>query len=767
MTIGAEANPSFLVVEDNPQDLGIVTQTLKQYFPHSKVSTAQRLSEAVQLAQSECFDLILLDLNLPDSRGLDTFTQFKIANLNESPIFIFSVFGNESVAAEAVAAGAADFYPKDYLTDSVLMGRAIKNTLERQSILQSLRNSEQKLRGILDSSPDGIVVTDFKGTILFLNTAATLLLKSLSLKVGSVFPTLPNPNDKKQITLKEETDSIDPKIISVVSAYSYWDNTPAYCLTLHDFSHRQKMIDELILAQRVADKSNQTKTTFLANISHEIRTPLNGIMGAITLLSDTPLSREQKDYVNTINHSSDFLLALINDLLDLSKIEVGKTHLETTSFNLNELIQCVLDQFAERPNKKSVTFKLIMDPNLSAWVVGDPWRIRQILTNLLSNAFKFTQAGNVTLSVSPYADSHDPKECYPIAFEVKDTGPGMSPCFLPSLFTPFSQENLDISKTERGSGLGLAISKRLADLMGGSLNAITKIGLGSTFTLKIPLKPSVEPNPNNFYSKANKAPLLSKLAGPSLPNPGVVGKGKRPPMVLVAEDHPINQKLVVTMLEKIGCRILLAQTGIEALSQAAHTAVDLVLMDCQMPEMDGLEATRKLRELSQYKTTPIIAMTAFVFSEDIQHCLDAGMTEVLKKPFKKTELEELLHRWLPTHFKSDSISTLPTLDDEMVKQWKEVIGHEDLSFQKEFIHLFFSTSQDFLSEAASAIQEKDKKTVQHLLHRFKGSTGHIGALRLTALLEETELSLLKDSDLPEGFIPRVQFELEELKTALN
>ena len=218
------SNPSFLVIEDNPQDLGIITQTLKQYFPHSKVCTAQRLSEAVQLAQSECFDLILLDLNLPDSRGLDTFTQFKIANLNESPIFIFSVFGNESVAAEAVAAGAADFYPKDYLTDSVLMGRAIKNTLERQSILQSLRNSEQKLRGILDSSPDGIVVTDFKGTILFLNTAATLLLKSLSLKVGSVFPTLPNPNDKKQITLKEETDSIDPKIISVVSAYSYWDN---------------------------------------------------------------------------------------------------------------------------------------------------------------------------------------------------------------------------------------------------------------------------------------------------------------------------------------------------------------------------------------------------------------------------------------------------------------------------------------------------------------------------------------------------------------
>jgi CheY-like chemotaxis protein len=284
---------------------------------------------------------------------------------------------------------------------------------------------------------------------------------------------------------------------------------------------------------------------------------------------------------------------------------------------------------------------------------------------------------------------------------VKDTGIGMSEQLIPNLFSPFMQGDMSITKRYGGTGLGLAISKRLTQIMNGDLTVNSSFGQGSSFSLTLPLKVEKKESDStevlSMSSQANSGTALAtpqvqsqtKLVWNNLKN----GPTNAPnPLILVAEDHPINQKLVVKMLEKMGCRVLVANSGPEAIDRAAHTAIDLILMDCQMPGMDGIEVTKTLRNLPQYTHTPIIAMTAFVFPSDVNRCLSAGMNDVLKKPFKKQELEDILCKWLPlSRSKIGPSSQIPLLDEEMVKGWKEIAGEDSQSFQNEFLELFFNS----------------------------------------------------------------------------
>jgi CheY-like chemotaxis protein len=248
-----------------------------------------------------------------------------------------------------------------------------------------------------------------------------------------------------------------------------------------------------------------------------------------------------------------------------------------------------------------------------------------------------------------------------------------------------------------------------------------------------------------------------------------VGRNGAPsPLILVAEDHPINQKLVVKMLEKMGCRVLVANSGPEAIDRAAHTAIDLILMDCQMPGMDGIEVTKTLRNLPQYTHTPIIAVTAFVFPSDVNRCLSAGMNDVLKKPFKKQELEDILCKWLPlSQSKIGPSSQFPLLDEEMVKGWKEIAGEDSQSFQNEFLELFFNSSREIILEAKQAIEQNDKEGLKRILHRFKGSAGHLGASRLAHYIEESEFFLTSQNEIPGELINQLQSEVRQLNKALN
>lgn len=754
-------SPSFFIIEDNAQDRYLIQRTIDSTFPQSEIRTATRISEAVQELERRPADLILLDLNLPDSIGFETFTRLN-STFPNIPIFILSVFGDQKLSAQAVSEGAADFLSKEYLTDSALLGQSLRKAFERQQTLLSLKETREKLKNILNSSSDGIVLTDLSGNILFHNRTATKLLGQSFFEKNKIF--FIKPSIPEEQTLNWRPEGQDRQLtLSVSTTSSRWDHTEAFCFTLRDFTNRQAIIDALIAARKKADLSNSAKGTFLANVSHEIRTPLNGIMGAATLLSDTTLNREQTDYVHTIIQSSDFLLTLINDLLDLSRIESGKFSVENTTFNLWELIHSSVEPFALSNNKKPITFAQTMAPSLPDSLVGDPWRVRQILTNLLANAFKFTEKGCVSLHVETEAASSSSDHHFQfISFTVSDTGIGISEDILANLFTPFYQGNQEITKTFGGTGLGLAISKRLTDLMCGTLTVSSSVGQGTTFTLRIPFavpttqslepkKPS-DPQPDTeSKSRAVSVPQISKVYF------------KNHPFVLVAEDHPINQKLVVKMLENMGCRVMCANSGREAIERAAHTALDLVLMDCQMPEMEGTEAVKALRKLPQYELTPIIAMTAYVYPADIEKCLRAGMNEVLKKPFRKSELEMVVTRWLGENFSEQSSLQGPLVNQDMVDSWRALAGEDTADFEHEILSLFFTTSNDFLTQATRAIEANDFDTLEGLLHRYRGSAGHLGAERLASFLNENEQRIHEQRTILPDLIAQIEGEVEALK----
>ncbi len=581
----------FFILEDNPQDTELMKRAVSAYFPNAKINTGTRLSDCLSTVKSNPVDMILLDLNLPDSIGYETFQKVK-AEFPNIPIFILSVYGNEEIALQAIEDGAADYFSKDYISKQELLGRYLRNAFERDCMFRKLTASERNLLDILNSLLDGILVTDLSRNLLFYNKAAEVLLGSSNLIIDSLCPLKPNLTEEQISPLKPLSKDKSDISISIKTTLSTWNHTPSYYFTLRVLSNDQQITNTLIKSKKQAEISNQTKEAFLANMSHKMRTPLNGIMGAATLLADTSLTKEQLDYVNTLNHSSDFLLTLINDLSTFSKIEKGK-------------------------------------------------------------------AANVLESNKLHSKSHS-------------------------------------------------------------------------------------------YNNPSKERTL-KIA----------------PQILVAEGQLTDQKLIVTMLKKMGCRVLTANTGAEAIDRATSTAVDLIFIDYQMFGIDGLEVTRRLRKLPQYEFTPIIAMTNFIFPSDIERCFEAGVNDVLIKPFKKADLEQRLLKWTTLPQISIPNARGEFLDENMVKSWKELAADSSDAFEKEFLALFFNTSKEIILEAKTAIQNQDKLTLKRLLHRFKGSAGHLGAIRLANYLEQSELFLNEGNSIPDTLIPTLENEIKHLNTIFN
>jgi signal transduction histidine kinase/ActR/RegA family two-component response regulator len=378
-------------------------------------------------------------------------------------------------------------------------------------------------------------------------------------------------------------------------------------------------------AHDAAEAANQAKSVFLANMSHEIRTPMNGILGMAELLERTPLSPEQEDYARTIRQSGKALLELINGILDLAKVEAGKMQIHAEPFDPVEQLRDIARLFRARAVEKGLGLR-VQTPDNAPAVLGDALRIRQILTNLAGNAVKFTGRGAVTLRLRS-ALAPDGGEAH-LHFAVEDTGIGISTGDLPNLFEAFTQAHHSGAGKFGGTGLGLAISQKLAGLMGGRIEVASELGRGSTFTLSLTLPVST---------------LGTSAAAPEPPLPGSESLAAR---VLVVEDNEVNQKLVRLMLERLGCVCEVASSGPEALALASHRDYDVVLMDWQMPEMDGLETARRLQELwGPARQTPIVALTASAMAGDREACLAAGMSDYLTKPVDIAGLARVVERW--------------------------------------------------------------------------------------------------------------------------
>ncbi|ACF12491.1 multi-sensor hybrid histidine kinase [Chloroherpeton thalassium ATCC 35110] len=748
-----------LYIEDDRVDQIAFERLIKQQSHTYDYKVVNSVAAAKAMLVKEDFHVIITDYNLGDGTASDVLEQF-----HKTPVIFITGTGDEEIAVNAMKSGAYDYLVKDpernYLK---VLPLSIEKAIHHQKSAERLR----LLESVVVNGNDAVLIAEHTGKssggypkVIYINRAFTLAtgyeLEEVIEKPSDVLfgektsqrelvkirkAMKGNESVRTELICYKKDGAVfwnDVNIVPVKDEngiYTHW-------VSVHrDITHRKKTEEALVKAKILAEESMRSKERFLANMSHEIRTPMNAVIGMTNLLLRTPLSSEQAECVDIIKQSSENLLVIINDILDFSKIESGKITFESIPFSLHSLLKKTISTFSLKASEKDLSLSLSLDASCPDSVMGDSVRLNQILVNLVGNALKFTEKGKIVVKVQ--LDRRTPTHSV-VLFSISDTGIGIDAEKQETIFESFTQAGNDTTRKFGGTGLGLAITKKLVELQGGKIWVKSELGVGATFSFALPLKVA-----QTEYS----TPKLQ------VQRQAVSDFSKH--RILLVEDNYFNQIVAKKTLETFQVSCDVAENGRVALERLAAAKYDLILMDVQMPEMDGYEATRLIRKMPPpLNEIPIIAMTAGALKGDDEKCINAGMNDYISKPFDPERLYELL----AAHFQNTSpeqndMDEQDFLDEnslrgKLQKQGLDLPylfmvsnGRDD--FVVEMIQLFLSQSTEYLETLRLSLESSNWQLLSRTAHKFLSCTGYMSLSKTAELLKQVELYARDETHLDE------------------
>ncbi len=792
MSAVAAAPVPVLIVDDNAGKR-LALRAVLQPLGYSIVEADSGLA-ALRCVMAQDFAVILLDVRMPILDGPETAAIVRQRQQSKmTPIIFITASDNDEIdTTDQYAQGAVDFIfapvrPDELRAKVSVFANMFIEAENLASRAREVQTSSDQWRLLTDAAPIGIFQTDADNRYVYTNPrwseitgipadgATGMAWDAIVGALGrtTLVATLADAAAlQPEFWLRFEIRLPDfaPRIVQLTSKVIP-DGTggiAGWVGTLADVTAEAGAEAALSEAHDQATEASRLKSDFLANTSHEIRTPMNGVIGMTELLLETDLDAQQRDYAETVRDSGQALLMIINDILDFSRIEAGMLDVEDVPFSVATIVDDVVHLLAEPAQAKGLDLRVVIEDPVPATVGGDPGRVRQVLTNLVGNALKFTQSGEVVVRVGGPRDTATPTPDDPpggggalvVRFEVSDTGDGIGPDKVGTIFQPFVQGDTSTSRKYGGTGLGLAICSQLVALMGGECGVTSTLGSGSTFWFTIRVhtetgQPSEAPSP------------VTDLTPPS---PAEPEKGR----LLLAEDNLINQKVAVEMLSKAGYEVDTVPDGAAAVRAVAARPYDAILMDCQMPEMNGYEATAAIRALeSSGRLTPIIAMTAGARSEDRDRCLEEGMDAYLSKPIRKDSLLALVAE----STRHESSATGPTgsvahdpvdcLDLTVFEELRLLDEATDEDFLVELVEQFVRHTEALLTELRVAWNAGDSNAVYRIAHSVKGGSTQLGGRCLTLSCSHLE-ERARTTSLPDGLadLDAVESDYRDLRQAL-